>query len=203
MSSVINYHKYRKPFKSYLLVALATFFIFGCSGSGESTQLQPIDITQNLAQANQAENIQTYTDPNIRMDFDFPKSWTVFKPEGDQTPLVEIYSPDSSIVITVLHDYPPPMIDLKSYGDALINNIKLETPSMKIINNALTREERKYIVNYSIGVPNLQGSLLITMRDTKGLLDSLIIQSVGERDNYQIWEEEINIILDSITLNLE
>jgi hypothetical protein len=137
------------------------------------------------------------------MDFDFPKSWTVFKPEGDQTALVEIYSPDSSIVITVLHDYPPPMIDLKSYGDALINNIKLETPSMKIINNVLTREERKYIVNYSIGVPNLQGSLLITMRDTKGLLDSLIIQSVGESDNYQAWEEEINIILDSITLNLE
>jgi|TARA_B100001750_G_scaffold248356_1_gene278695 hypothetical protein len=203
MSSVINYHKYRKPFKSYLLVALATFFIFGCSGSKESTQLQPIDITQNLAQANQVENIQTYTDPNINMDFDFPKSWTVFKPEGDQTALVEIYSPDSSIVITVLHDYPPPMIDLKSYGDALINNIKLETPSMKIINNVLTREERKYIVNYSIGVPNLQGSLLITMRDTKGLLDSLIIQSVGESDNYQAWEEEINIILDSITLNLE
>ena len=203
MSSVINYHKYRKPFKSYLLVALATFFIFGCSGSKESTQLQPIDITQNLAQANQVENIQTYTDPNINMDFDFPKSWTVFKPEGDQTALVEIYSPDSSIVITVLHDYPPPMIDLKSYGDALINNIKLETPSMKIINNVLTREERKYIVNYSIGVPNLQGSLLITMRDTKGLLDSLIIQSVGESDNYQAWEEEINIILDSITQNLE
>jgi len=203
MSSVINYQKYRKPFQSYLIIAFATFFIFGCFGSEESTELQPIDITQNLAQANQTENIQTYTDPNIRMDFDFPKSWTVFKPEGNQTPLVEIYSPDSSIVITVLHDYPPPMIDLKNYGDALINNIKLETPSMKIINNVLTREDRKYIVNYSIAVPNLKGSLLITMRDTKGLLDSLIIQSVGESNNYQIWEEEINIILDSITLNLE
>ena len=82
------------------------------------------------------------------LSFDFAKSWIVTIPEGDQTPLIEVYSPDSSITITILHEYPPPTIDLKSYGDALINNIVLENPSFEGAQAILNEVEQKYIVDY-------------------------------------------------------
>lgn len=200
-----HYNTYTRIFHSYLVgiisLTFVAFFSFGCSQNTENSELKPIDITQNLVNPNQASNIQTFQDPNVGLSFDFAKSWIVTKPEGDQTPLVEVYSPDSSITITILHDYPPPTIDLKSYGDALINNIVLENPSFEGAKAILNEAEQKYIVDYLIDNSGLKGSLVILTRNSKDFSDSLIIQSVGEVENYGIWEEQIKIILDSITLN--
>ena len=200
-----NYHTYAHTFRSYLVsvvsLTLITFFSFGCSENTARSELEPIDVTQNLVQPDQTDNIQTYQDPNLGLSFDFAKSWIIVKPEGDQTPLIEIYSPDSSIIITILHDYPPPTIDLKSYGDALINNIVLETPSFESTEAILNEAEKKYIVDYLINNSDLKGSLVIILRDSNNPSDSLIVQSVGKTENYRIWKEQIKIIVDSITVN--
>lgn len=200
-----NYNTYAHTFLSHLIWAISltliTFFSLGCSQSAGSSELKPIDVTQNLVKPAQADNIQTYQDPNMRLTFDFAKSWIVIKPEGIQTPLIEIYSPDSSITVTILHDYPPPTIDLKSYGDALINNIVLKTPSFENTEVILNEREKRYIVDYLIRDTGLKGSLVILIRDLNDSSDSLIIQSVGKTEDYKIWQEQIKIILDSIKLS--
>ena len=200
-----NYHTYAHTFRSYLVsvvsLTLVTFFSFGCSENTARSELKPIDVTQNLVQADQADNIQTYQDPNLGLSFDFAKSWIIVKPEGDQKPLIEVYSPDSSIIITILHDYPPPTIDLKSYGDALINNIVLKTPSFESTEAILNEAEKKYVVDYLINNSGLKGSLIIILRDSNNPSDSFIVQSLGKTENYTIWEEQIKIIIDSITVN--
>ena len=69
-----NYHTYAHTFRSYLVsvisLTLITFFSFGCSENTARSELKPIDVTQNLVQADQTDNIQTYQDPNLGLSFD-------------------------------------------------------------------------------------------------------------------------------------
>ena len=187
-----------------IILILLILVTLGCNNNSNEKNLTPLDVTTDLIEINQPINTQQYINPKLGLSFTFPNDWQITKPEDSPVEIVQLISPEGSIEIQFINDYPPPTIDLTSYSQALIDNLIIGNPDLIFdgpYKFAMLGPNPAIKYNFTTSNENIIGTTIISIRKLGMFSDSIIIQAQGDSISYKQSEEEINIILNSFNFS--
>ena len=93
-----------------IILILLILVTLGCNKNSNEKNLTPLDVTTDLIEINQPINTQQYINPKLGLSFTFPNNWQITKPEDSPVEIVQLISPEGSIEIQFINDYPPPLL---------------------------------------------------------------------------------------------
>ncbi|MDA1097230.1 MAG: hypothetical protein O3B84_08275, partial [Chloroflexi bacterium] len=136
LRTVVAGNQLRRPL---LLLALLSMLIGGCTAAPAATpeippvveaSVQPGPLPGVITLSESGPSV--YRNPDLGFSFAYPKDWLLSGSGGLDGVVATILSPDGAIEVDVIRDFPPPTIDLKSYGQALMAIAIGQQPSLQV-----------------------------------------------------------------------
>lgn len=174
-----------------LFAAIALVLLVACSKPAPTPEPEPTP---------PAAVPTTYTDSRLGFSFQFLDDWHLASGNAPEGQVASVTSPDGAVLVQVIRDLPPPVIDLPGYGKAMTHALKASMPGLQVQDEGPASRgdgSPSYRAGFTVAqdVPQ-SGELLVVFRGG----EAFMVQAAGPQGPYQAWTPGIRIVLDSFRL---
>ena len=196
--------------RSLILLGLVAMLISGCTAAPDATpEATPgveADTLPGVITLSESDP-PVYRNPDLGFSFAYPDDWVLSGRGGPEGVVATILSPDGAIQVDVIRDFPPPTIDVKSYGKALMAIAKGQFPVFEVVKEdviTLGDGNQAYVTRFAVEDQGLKaGDMLLVIRTLGEIQDALIVQATGAAGSYIANTRNIQTIMTSFSVDAD